>query len=102
MSHLVRTDGSLFLILGLDVSVNSKSQTNDTTNASNNGQNVHIGYLLGIRFPRGCDTRLPFRPRGESGNRLFNRTPSTKDGRNSTGTVDSTGGIITNSDENVK
>ena len=40
------TDGSLFLILGLHVSVDSKSQSNNTTDTSNNIQNVHIGYLL--------------------------------------------------------
>ena len=46
VSHLVATDGSLFLILGLLVSKDSKSQSYNTTDTSNNIQNVHIGYLL--------------------------------------------------------
>ena len=36
----------LFLILGLYVDISSKSQPNNTTNTSENMQNVHIGYLL--------------------------------------------------------
>lgn len=40
------TDGSLFLVLGLLIGIDGKSQSYDTTDTSNNIQNVHIGYLL--------------------------------------------------------
>ena len=51
VSHLLLTDGSLFLILGLQISTDGKSQSNNATNISNNIQSVHIGYLLRNQIP---------------------------------------------------
>lgn len=68
VSCLVAVDGSLFFILGLYVDIDGKRQSDDTTNTSNNVQNVHISYLLGIisrearyspSFPRSRVVRQP-------------------------------------------
>lgn len=42
----VVADGSLFLVLEFYVGIDRKSESNNTTNISNNVQNVYIGYLL--------------------------------------------------------
>lgn len=42
----VAADGSLFLILGLYVGIDGKSQSNNTTDTSNNIQSVYIDHLL--------------------------------------------------------
>ena len=42
----VAADGSLFLIPGLHVNIDRKSQSNNATDTSNNIQSVYIGHLL--------------------------------------------------------
>ena len=64
VSHLVLTDGSLFLVSGSYVAKDGNGQSKDAANAANNIQNVHIGYLLESDSREAAIFRLPFRSRG--------------------------------------
>ena len=75
MSHLVATDGSLlFTVEFIPRLINNPSNRN-------NPKNILKSYMYHLRWKisrEGYTFTYPLRARGMTGNRLFNRTPSTK------------------------